>query len=184
MLEPTLPPKCAKWGPRCPLSWRTWRQDTTKLANLEPQMTLLRGARAICVDRGRDLIKNWQTQKTNDSTAIWKDFGMLEGLVGPSRSHCLLILMLSWAMLGHLGIILRQHSDKMRQSWDQDEVQDRQDVPAWSARRSLERVRRGGGAGRRDPISPPHTPPLLSSREPMNRTKTPPKSWRFPEHAI
>ena len=73
---------------------------------------------------------------------------MLEGLVGPSRSHCLLILMLSWAMLGHLGIILRQHSDKMRQSWDQDEVQDRHDVPAKSARGPLE----GGGAVRRQSV--------------------------------
>ena len=145
-------------------------------------MKLLRGSRITFLDRGRDLMKKRQTQKTNDSTAIWKDFGMLEGLLGPSRSHCLLILMLSWAMLGHLGIILRQHSDKMRQSWDQEEVQDRQDVPAWSARGPLEGVRRGGGAGRRDPISPPHTPPLLSSREPMIRTWTPPKSWRFPEY--
>ena len=106
---------------------------------------------------------------------------MLEGLVGPSRSHCLLILMLSWAMLGHLGIILRQHSDKMRQSWGQDEVQDRQDVPAWSARGPLEAVRHGRRAIRMDPISPPHTPPLLSSRKPMKYTRTPPKSWRFPE---
>ena len=128
------------------LSWRSWRQNVTKMANLEAQMKLLRGSRVTFLDRGRDLMKKRQTQKTNDSRAIWKDFGMLEGLVGPSRSHCLLILMLSWAMLGHLGIILRQHSDKMRQSWDQDEVQDRQDVPTWSARGPLEGRRHGGGA--------------------------------------
>ena len=85
---------------------------------------------------------------------------MLEDLLAPSRSHCLLILMLSWAMLGHLGITLRQHSDKMRQFWVQDEVQDRQDVPAWSARGPLEGWRHGGGAGRMDPISPPHTLPF------------------------
>ena len=83
---------------------------------------------------------------------------MLEGLLGPSWSHCLLILMLSWAMLGHLGIILRQHSDKMRQSWDQDEVQDRQDVPAWSARAPLKGVMRGGGGA--EEIPPPLPTPL------------------------
>ena len=87
---------------------------------------------------------------------------MLEGLLGPSWSHCLLILMLSWAMLGHLGIILRQHSDKMRQSWGQDEVQDRQDVPAWSARRSLEGVehsaRKSGEIPAPLPIPLPYSP--------------------------
>ena len=89
---------------------------------------------------------------------------MLEGLVGPSRSHCLLILMLSWAMLGHLGIILRQHSNKMQQSWDQDEVQDRQDVPAWSARGPLEAVKHGGGGSDRIP-SPLPTPLPYSPAE-------------------
>ena len=121
-----------------PLSWRSWRQNVTKMANLEDQMKLLRGSRITFLDRGRDLMKKRQTQKTNDSIAIWKDFGMLEGLVGPSRSHCLLILMLSWAMLGHLGNILRQHSEKMQHSCNPDESQDRQDVPAWSAKRSRE----------------------------------------------
>ena len=69
--------------------------------------------------------------KTNDSTAFWKDFGMLKGLVGGSRSLTLLILMLSWAILGHLGDILRQQSDKMRQPWNQNETHDRQHVPEW-----------------------------------------------------
>ena len=83
---------------------------------------------------------------------------MLEGVDGPSRSHYLLILRLSWAMLGHLGIILRHRSDEMRQSWDQEEVQDRQDVPAWSARGPLEGRRRGGG--RSEEIPAPLPTPL------------------------
>ena len=93
---------------------------------------------------------------------------MLEGLDEASRSRSLLIRMLSWAMLGHLGIILRQHSDKMRQSWDQDEVQDRQDVPARSARGPLE----GGapsasteaGDPKRSHLPSPHPSPTLQPR--------------------
>ena len=80
---------------------------------------------------GRDLAKNGENQKNDDSRALLKVFG---GLGGTSWRLCWLILALCWAMLGHLGTILEQLGDKMRPEsakMSQDSAQERQDETRW-----------------------------------------------------
>ena len=100
-------------------------------------MKLLRGSRVTFLDRGRDLMKRSTNSKNKRQYSVLEGFWHAGGSGQTLSEPLLLVLMLSWAMLGRLGIILRQRSGKMRQSWSQDEVQDRQDVPAWSARGPL-----------------------------------------------
>ena len=121
-------------------------QDGAKLANLAPrcaqdgqlgsqdgQLGALLGAswRPV-LDLGRDLAKNGENQKNDESTALLKVFwgpgAPLGGYVGLSW----LILALCWAVLGHLGAILEQLGDKMgpkSAKMNQESAQDRQHEP-------------------------------------------------------
>ena len=110
----------AKMALRCP----TWRQDVPKMANLEAKMAnlahFLGASWRLVLDLGRDLAKNGENQKNDDSTALLKFFGVL-GL-------------LSEAMLAHLGAMLGYVGPSGRHlgaTWRQDEAQERQDEPRW-----------------------------------------------------
>ena len=126
----------------------SWRQDGAKLANLAPrcaqdgqlggqdgQLGALLGAywRPV-LDLGRDLAKNGENQKNNESTALLKVFWGPGAAPGGYVGSSWLILALCWAMLGHLGAILEQLGDKMRPEsakMIQDSAQERQDETRW-----------------------------------------------------
>merc|ERR1712015_34609 len=91
-------------------------QDGAKLANLAPrcaqvgqlggqdgQLGALLGASwRSFLDLGRDLTKNGENQKNDDSSSLLKGF---LGSWGCSWRLCWLILALCWPMLGPLGAI-------------------------------------------------------------------------------
>ena len=89
----------AKMAPSCP----TWRQDGAKMANLEAKMANLahfwEPLDDFLLDLGRDLVKNCENQKNDDSTSLLKVFcgsgDALGGYVGSSWRH----VGLCWAIL-------------------------------------------------------------------------------------
>ena len=103
-------PRWPTWRPR----WPTWRTFGSILATF--------------LDLGRDLTKNGENQKNDDSSSLLKVFWA--PVWGCSWRLCWFILALCWAMLGHLGAILEQLGDKMRPKsakMSQDGAQERQD---------------------------------------------------------
>ena len=112
--------KLANLAPRC-------AQDG-QLGSQDGQLGALLGAPwRLFLDLGRDLAKNSENHKNDDSRALLKVF---LGSWGCSWRLCWLILALCWAMLGHLGAILEQLGDKMRPESakiGQDNAQERQD---------------------------------------------------------
>ena len=50
-------------GAKMSLSWRSWRQNVTKMDNLEAQTKLLRGSRVTFLDGGRYLMKKSTNSK-------------------------------------------------------------------------------------------------------------------------
>ena len=104
--------KMCQEGAKMSLSWRTWRQDATKIANLEPQMTLLRGSRVTFWDRGRDLMKKWANSKNERQYSVLEGFWHAGGsgwrLSEPYFAHL-------HAILGYLGPSWRHSSTTERQ---------------------------------------------------------------------
>ena len=74
LLGRILAPRWAKMVP----SWSTWRQDVPKMANLEAKMANLahfwEHLGDVFLDLGRDLAKNCENHKNDDSRALLKVF--------------------------------------------------------------------------------------------------------------
>ena len=135
----------------------SWRQDGAKLANLAPrcaqdgqlesqdgQLGAILGASwRPFLDLGRDLTKNCENQKNDDSSSLLKFFGVLGLLLE--------------AMLVHLGSMLAYVGPSgrpLRATWRQDGAQERQDEA---------RKRKWAPEGGRDPCPGPQRismPPL------------------------
>ena len=109
----------------------SWRQDGAKLANLAPrcgqdgqlggqdcQLGALFGASwRPLLDLGRDLAKNGENQKNDDSSSLWEVFwgpgAALGGYVGSSWRY----VGLCWAILAPSSAILADLGLKLRPSW-------------------------------------------------------------------
>ena len=64
----------AHLGAKMAPSWPTWCQDVPKMANLEVKMANLAHFWEHFLDLGRDLAKNGENQKNDDSSSLWEVF--------------------------------------------------------------------------------------------------------------